>query len=136
MLCSPAEIEKKRQEALQRLARKSESPIKPKVFRQDPCSKTDKAGCNSPLKTRALQGTSFWKKPYEMNNTESKSYFMDFYGHNKTISAIIILISTERFVVKMSTYSPPVTEILKTVTSKNYGKLDLIGIEHYLLMRH
>ncbi|CAG9765867.1 unnamed protein product [Ceutorhynchus assimilis] len=133
MLCSPAEIERKRQEALQKLANRT-SPKKLDTLHSSALSTSiNKLSSPSSIKSR-FQSPGFKKKPYEKTNfipepgTSTKdniSYIhkkvnTNFYGLDKKITTTMILLSSQKFSVKTSAYFPPVFDILKTIPSKNY----------------
>ncbi|KAH1016447.1 hypothetical protein HUJ04_007664 [Dendroctonus ponderosae] len=125
MWCSPAEIERKRLEALQKLSKKCNSPIKAASNTGIDQNVATPAKCSSPFKMRPIQSTSPFKtKPYEKTPSATSTTSVKFNGdlrvYSKTVTVTFSLLSSQRFVVNMSAYSAPVVETIKTVASKSF----------------
>lgn len=128
MLCSPAEIERKRLEALQKLSKKGNSPVKTASKTGIDQSLSGPAQCSSPFKMRPFQSTTpFKSKPYRKTPPATATATVKLNGdlrvYSKTVTVTFSLISSERFVVNMSIYSALVVEKIKTVSSKSFGKI-------------
>ncbi|XP_030757655.1 SWI/SNF-related matrix-associated actin-dependent regulator of chromatin subfamily A-like protein 1 [Sitophilus oryzae] len=128
MSCSAEEIERKRQEALRKLAQKGLSPQK--SFENGQNVSSSSKSVSSPTFSSVFRTSSpkfvnkfvdHSKKPYERisANTNSKQT-IDFYGPNKVITLSFVLISSERFNVAMSSYSDAVINLFKQIPTRNY----------------
>ncbi|KAF7266549.1 hypothetical protein GWI33_020058 [Rhynchophorus ferrugineus] len=124
MICSRAEIEKKRQEALEKLAKKGLSPIK-----SDSKIRNSVTNCaNFPISPNIKTPSKVIihnQKPYErsserFNGNKVAKGISEFYGANKVNSLTFSLISSEKFSVNMSSYSNAVIDVFKQIPSKNY----------------
>lgn len=127
MSCLPEQIEKKRQEALQRLSKNKGSPsmsmsntsiISPQA--QRPVQSSSKQGSHFSVKTPN-------KKPYEkvewsLKTKRSPSISKQEAALSNIITVNIKLMSVERFSVETSTYCNAVIDVFKTVPSKNFSK--------------
>ncbi|XP_060522006.1 SWI/SNF-related matrix-associated actin-dependent regulator of chromatin subfamily A-like protein 1 [Cylas formicarius] len=111
MSCSPAEIERKKQEAIQRLAQKRNSPVK---VQQSPFKFSFKS---SPQPANKAVPHSV--KPYT-KVSDAKNNTIAFYGKDKLLTITINLISPERFNVTFSTFSTLIIDIFKTIPSRYY----------------
>lgn len=124
MSCLPEQIEKKRQEALQRLSKNKGSPIRSNTsitaLQAHGVQGSSKQGSYFSVKTPN-------KKPYEkvgwsLKTKHSPSVSKNDAAQNNVITVNIKLMSVERFSVEMSTYCNAVIDICKTVPSKNFSK--------------
>lgn len=129
MQCTPAEIERKRQEALRKLANKNKSPNR---IQRSPFDGFE-PGTVSPIqKFPGVTNVNHYSKPYDRSVTDRSNKInkpiSQFYSKDAIITASCILQTDSRFTVEFSTFSSPAIEIFKTISSRNYGKLDVFII--------
>ncbi|XP_066137618.1 SWI/SNF-related matrix-associated actin-dependent regulator of chromatin subfamily A-like protein 1 isoform X1 [Euwallacea fornicatus] len=132
MACSPQEIERKRQEALKKLARNNSSPIKLSNIPSHKSSIPHRVHhLSSSAKADVVQKhwSPYRKKPYEITKSSAKPFSsfvaqskspIEISGSSKPVTATIKLVSLNKFSVEMSSFCPPIVEVLKTVPSRNY----------------
>lgn len=126
MICSRAEIERKRQEALQKLAKKGLSPIKNDRIHNSVISNCSNSPISSNFKTVSPKVIIHNHKPYErptekFSGNKSAKGISDFYGLNKVNTLTFSLISSEKFSIIMSIYNNAVIDVFQQIPSRNYG---------------
>lgn len=131
MSCLPEQIEKKRQEALQRLSKNKGSPVL--GLRNTSISSPQ---AQRPVQSSSKQRSCFFvktpnKKPYEkversLKTNQSPAISKHDTASNSIVTVNIKLMSVERFSVEMSTYCNAVIDLFKTVSSKNFSKFSYI----------
>ncbi|XP_045478328.1 SWI/SNF-related matrix-associated actin-dependent regulator of chromatin subfamily A-like protein 1 [Harmonia axyridis] len=134
MQCSPAEIERKRQEALKKLAKKK-SPLR---IQNPPANSTNgyiplAVSPKPKFKfTKSFPGISNKNhnaKPYERTKTTNDTT-PQFTTNEPKITAKCVLQSETRFVVELSAFSSQAIEVFKTIPSKNYDTKERLWSFH------
>lgn len=117
MQCSPEEIEKKRLQALEKLAKKGLSPLKPNLQNDNNVAPQASIFRFKDHSQSFKHNTKPYDKPQQT---------LQFYGKDKVITGKFLLVSEERFVVELSGFSTSAIEIFKSVATRNYGKSNFV----------
>ncbi|XP_044759876.1 SWI/SNF-related matrix-associated actin-dependent regulator of chromatin subfamily A-like protein 1 [Coccinella septempunctata] len=127
MQCTPAEIERKRLEALKKLASKNKSPLKPQNSSNGHVSQSPKFKFSKSFPSTS--STNHYAKPYDRTNAVNKP-ITQFNPKDSVVTAKCVLQNESRFVVKLSAFSSPAIEVFKTIPSRNYDTKERLWSFH------
>lgn len=124
MQCTAEQIEEKRRQAKERLARKLQSPVKPPQLpnlQVTPSSTSPRFKFNRNKTAGVTPKKCFkpYQKPTDQNIQINQKTF---YGKNNSMVTIkLSMVSTQRFVADLD-YFQQAIDIFKTIPSRNYCK--------------
>lgn len=133
MLCTAAEIERKKRLAKVKLLQKRTQHSRnlndgPGITSNLAQTNTSPASPKFFPKAKSVPGTSssFDKSPKPRNNSfpsSNNKFNTKPFNNDQRIQATCILLTSNRFQVKLSAYFNVAIEVMKTIPSKSYGKI-------------
>ncbi|KAK9883170.1 hypothetical protein WA026_001369 [Henosepilachna vigintioctopunctata] len=120
MQCSAEEIERKRQQALKKLASKNKSPLKVQKSDNNWCNTLPQAQSGQKFKFNQFN-TNRNNKPYAKTPNNINKTPAQFYGKEQKITAKCVLLNEVKFGIELSAFSTPAVEVFKTIPSRNYN---------------
>lgn len=134
MQCTPAEIEAKKRQAQERLANKYKRLLTVNGTENTNSFVKNQQSFGNVSNQIKFNGNGndikvLYKSPNaKIGSPSSSKTFkpydkptIQFYGNNKVTTVKFSLISEERFIIELSTYSNEIIIILKTMPTKSYG---------------